>query len=309
MRLLVGDYRSWQVPHESTAVTVGVYDGVHLGHRAVLAELGAHSGDLPQVVVTFDIHPAAITNPDNVPRLIATRQQTIELLALAGADMVALLRFDEELRLMSPDAFVATVLVDVLHAKVVVVGNDFRFGFNRSGNVETLREIGRGSGLEVVGVELRGGDVPHSSGAIRTALAQGDVVTAAGVLGRLFELRATVVKGDGRGTSIGFPTANLAVPPAQIVPGRGVYAVSVRMGGIAHPAVANLGVRPTFGGSREVVEVHLLDFEGDLYGRDVAVEFVARLRPEQRFRSVDDLVAQIGRDVEEARGLLSEAHP
>ena len=309
MKVLRGNYEDWVPPEGGAAVAVGVYDGVHLGHRAVLARLGSRGeelGGLPLAVLTFDRHPLAVVDPARVPRALTSEAHKLELLAEAGVDLAAVLTFDDETRKLGPEDFAADVLVGALGATVVGVGSGFRFGRGRSGDVEELRTLGLGLGFYVEEIDLVGLAAPVSSTAIREAIATGDVVAAEAGLGRPFELRGTVVRGDARGAGIGFPTANLDLDPALLVPGRGVYAVWVEFeaGDPDYPGVANVGIRPTFDGTREVVEVHLLDFEGDLYGRELRVRFVARLRGEQKFDGVDALAAQIARDVAAARELL-----
>ncbi len=308
MKVLDGDFEAWVPPEGGAAVAVGVFDGVHRGHQAVLAGLtrrAAELGGLVTTVLTFDRHPLEVIAPDRAPRLLTTPQRRAELLAAAGVERLAVLTFDERVRGMTPEDFAAEVLVGALGASLVTVGADFRFGKDRSGDVTELKELGLGLGYYVEEVDLLGDGAPVSSTRIRAAVAAGDVAEAAAQLGRLFELVGEVVEGDRRGATIGFPTANLALPDNLLLPGRGVYAAWVEVGGAMHPAVVNVGVRPTFGGEREMVEAHLLDFDGDLYGRELSVRFVARLRDEQRFAGVDELVAQIGRDVVAGRARLA----
>jgi riboflavin kinase/FMN adenylyltransferase len=291
----------------SRAVTIGVFDGVHLGHRHVfslLAERAAADGFEP-TVMTFDPHPLTVIAPEVAPRLLTSIDQRIELFASVGVRCVAVLPFDEAMRSISPAAFAGEILAGALGARLVAVGEDFRFGMNRTGNVESLTEFGAGLGFATEIVPLVGGDEPISSTRIRGLVAAGDVAEAAGLLGRSHELRGVVIRGDGRGSSIGIPTANLDIPIGMAIPRRGVYAVrSGPVGDADHPGVANIGVRPTFGGERETLEVHLLEGGRDLYGEEIAVRFVGRIRDEQRFSGIEELVAQIHRDIEAARAIL-----
>ncbi len=316
MRVLDGPHQEWPSLEAPTAVTIGVYDGVHLGHRHVITTLAdrAAADGLLVTVVTFRQHPATLLAPDRVPPQLTTIDQRLERFAAAGVDVVALLDFDESLRRLSAETFVEDVLVAGLQPRLIAVGEDFRFGFRQQGDVALLERMGTGHGFSVVPVPLVGsspesGGVPYSATAARTALGRGDLDTVSAILGRPFQVCAEVVAGDGRGRGIGFPTANLGLAPHQAVPRHGVYAVRARIGNGAAgsemmPGVANVGVRPTFGGSAEVIEVHLLDIDLPLYGEMLCVDFVARVRDEQRFDGIEALVAQIGRDVGTARRLL-----
>ncbi len=308
MKVLDGDFEAWVPPEGGAAVAVGVFDGVHRGHQAVLAGLArraAELGGLVTTVLTFDRHPLEVIAPDRAPRLLTTPQRRAELLAAAGVERLAVLTFDERVRGMTPEDFAADVLVGALGASLVTVGADFRFGKDRSGDVTELKELGLGLGYYVEEVDLLGDGAPVSSTRIRAAVAVGDVAAAAAQLGRPFELAGEVVEGDRRGATIGFPTANLALAENLLLPARGVYAAWAAVGADAHQAVVNVGVRPTFGGERETVEAHLLDFAGDLYGQVLRLRFVARLRDERRFDGVDELAAQIGRDVAAGRAALA----
>lgn len=308
MKLLEGSYESWVPPEGGAAVTVGVYDGVHRGHQAVLAHLRTRAdelGGLPVVVLTFDRHPLELLAPDRAPKLITTLDAKIQLLAAQGVDAVAVLGFDDDVRTLDADDFVADVLVGALGATVVAVGADFRFGLGRRGDVESLRDLGLGLGYFVEEVGLLGDETPISSTTIRAALAAGDVDDAAGLLGRPFSLTGEVVEGDKRGRSIGFPTANIVPPERLAVPADGVYTADVDTVHGRHPAVVNIGVRPTFGGGARVVEAHLLDVDLELYGTRIEIHFIGRLRGERRFEGVDALVAQIGKDVDEGRTRLT----
>ena len=298
-----------------TAVTIGAYDGVHLGHQAVLRELrrrATEAGGLRSVVVTFDRHPASVVRPESAPRLLTDIDQKLEVLRATGdVDEVRVVPFDHARSQEEPEDFVREVLVDALAARVVVVGEDFHFGRRRRGNVALLARLGAEWGFETVGlglVDVPGLDGPVSSTAIRGLVAAGDVAGAAHLLGREYELRGTVVRGDQRGRTLGYPTANVALDPVLLLPGLGIYAGWYeRPDGTVHAAAVSVGRRPTFldgDGAVPVLEAYLLDFDGDLYGEAARVRFAARLRDEERFDSVDALVAQMARDVDDARTLL-----
>lgn len=262
-------------------------------------------GGLPLGAVTFDRHPLATIAPERTPQLITTPEERLVLFEQTGLDFAAVLTFDEAVRALPPDEFVERVLAGGLGARLVVVGNGFRFGLNAAGDVDELRRLGDHFGFSVRAVALLETESgPISSSAIRQAVAAGDVRTAAAMLGRPFTRSGRVVAGDRRGADIGFPTANLEIRPGLLRPGRGVYTARALIDAEWIPAVVNIGVRPTFDGAREVVEAHLLDFSADLYGRDLVIEFIDRLRAEQRFDSVGALVEQIGRDVESARARM-----
>ena len=296
-----------------TAVTIGAYDGVHLGHRALLADLVARAGaaGLSPVVVTFDRHPASVVRPESAPPLLTDLDQKLELLAECGIERTLVVPFDRARADESAEDFVREVLVETLEARLVVVGEDFHFGNRRRGNVALLRELGREHGFEVVGVRLTGEDLaPVSSTRIRSLVAVGDVVGAAALLGRPHEVRGPVVHGDGRGASeLGFPTANLEVSTDIALPAHGIYAGYYRRpDGTGYLAAISVGRRPTFydpASASVLVEAYLLHFEGDLYGELGRVSFVRRLRDERQFDSVDALIAQMHDDVADTERLLT----
>ncbi|MDQ3033978.1 MAG: bifunctional riboflavin kinase/FAD synthetase [Myxococcota bacterium] len=305
----------------SSAVVPGNHDGVHAGHRALIAEARrrAERASLEVVALTFDPHPLTVLTPERAPVPLTTIERRKELLRDAGADDVVVARFDAAYASRPPDEFVEHVLLRDLSAKVIVVGPDFRFGAARTGTIERLRELGAQHELEigeVAPVELEGiGRV--SSTRIREALREGDVERAAVMLGRVHELAGTVIEGNRRGRTIGFPTANLDADPI-LMPADGVYAVVARViapeplaarhGGALLRGVANLGTRPTFAAGRSV-EVHLFDFEGDLYGARLRVGFAHRLRGERKFDGIDALREQIARDAASARAQLAGEDP
>jgi len=304
------------VVSDGSVVTIGAYDGVHHGHRKVLQlvrELADARG-LDAVCVTFDRHPAEVVRPETAPKLLTSLDHKLELLVDADlVDIVAVLAFDEGRSKESAEDFVHEVLVGLLGARLVVVGADFHFGHRRGGNVALLERMGADLGFEVIGLGLVAPEsdpvhAPYSSTRVRHRLAAGDVEGAVDLLGRPHEVRGTVVEGDRRGRELGFPTANVALAPATCLPADGIYAGRVRLADdTLHPAAISLGRRPTFYADQEysLLEAFLLDFDGDLYGQEVAVQFVAHLRGEQRFDSVDDLVAQMHRDCDRAREILA----
>jgi riboflavin kinase/FMN adenylyltransferase len=308
MRVLRNEPAGWSPPAGGTAVTIGVFDGVHTGHREVIELLrrrAAAMGNLPTALVTFDPHPLAVIAPERAPRMLTTLEQRLEVLEDAGLDVVAVIPFDEGIRNLVPDDFVRLVLAEGLAARLVTVGEDFRFGRDRAGDVDALRRLGDHYGFEVdVADLLIEGDAVVSSTLIRHWVATGDVEEAARAMGRRFELRGTVVAGAHRGAGLGFPTANLAVSNEVILPARGVYAALAGIGGVAHPAVVNVGVRPTFDGTEVTIEAHLLGFDGDLYGQRMRLGFAGRIRDEMRFSGPDELVSRIRDDIDEARRLL-----
>lgn len=307
MRVLSGSPAAWDPGDERRAVAIGVFDGVHRGHRAVLGDMvrTARDDGLVPAVLTFDPHPRAVVAPDRAPKLLTTVPQRVGLLGSLGVEVVAVADFDEDLRRLSPEAFASDLLVGALGASSVTIGADFRFGMGRAGDAAGLVDLGDRLGFEVTVVALVGGDDPVSSSRIRALLAAGEVAEAAEALGRAHEVAGLVVHGDGRGATIGVPTANIDLPPMLAVPGRGVYAVMASAdGAVWMPGVANIGVRPTFDGEAERLEVHLLDTDVDLYGRTLRVRFIARIRDEMRFDGVDALVAQIRGDIDVARALL-----
>lgn len=299
-------------------MTIGAYDGVHLGHRALLADLStrAEAAGLTTVVVTFDRHPASVVRPASAPKQLTGLDEKLELLAACGIDRTLVVPFDEKRAAESAEDFVKEILVDELEARLVVVGEDFHFGHGRRGNVALLRQLGGTYGFDVAGVRLTGdGRDAVSSTRIRALLGEGDVDGAARLLGRPHEVRGPVVRGDGRGgPELGFPTANLAVPDDIALPADAVYAGHFRRAdGTVYRAAISVGRRPTFyepGTAPVLVEAYLLGFDGDLYGEDAAVSFAHRLRDEQRFESIEALVAQMRADVEATERVLASAeHP
>jgi riboflavin kinase/FMN adenylyltransferase len=312
--LIVTDLDRCPWTGERAVITIGAYDGVHLGHRVVIdqvrrraAELGAKS-----VVVTFDRHPASVVRPESAPRLLTGAEQKMELLESTGIDAVVIVPFDTDQAAESPESFVDRVLVQCLKTRVIVVGEDFHFGRHRDGNVDLLRKIGVEADFDVEPVQLvqrlDGIDEPVSSTAIRRALAGGDIQRANSMLGRPYEVCGEVFSGDQRGRLLGFPTANVAVPSGMCLPADGVYAgVYERPNGDVYGCAINLGRRPTFyeHADASLLEAHLLDVDVELYGETARVRFEHFLRSERKFDGVDALIVQLGLDVSSARDLLA----
>lgn len=302
-----------------SVVTVGTFDGVHRGHWAVLQEIGrrARATGRRAVLVTFHPHPLRIVRPEVAPPLLTTPDEKKEILAESGLDWAVFVHFTPALSRLSPRAFVEEVLVGRIGVGELVIGYDHGFGRGRSGDADTLREIGRdlGFAVDVVGpVELGGESI--SSTRIRAAVQDARLDDARAGLGRPYAFRGVVVRGEGRGRALGFPTANLRVgSPDKLLPPPGVYAVrGVLPGGVLPggkaaggtvPGALHIGPRPTFRGSPPSVELHLIDFDRDLYGEVVRVDLVRRLREIRPFGSPEALVAQLARDVEEARRVLA----
>lgn len=318
---IVRDIEPWPAPTGGSVVTIGAYDGVHRGHVAVISLVRALADEhgLATAVVTFDQHPASVVRPGSAPALLCDLDQKLELLAATGVDRTVIVHFDEVRAKESAEDFVASTLVEGLDARLVVVGSDFHFGHERRGNVAMLEELGARSGfgvrpLELVGTDGRpaGGAAKVSSTAIRAALRGGDLAAANDMLGRSHEVRGTVGHGDKRARHLGYPTANVEVDERICLPADGIYAGwTERADGSRHPTAISLGRRPTFYDDQPVslLEAHLLDIDPaspplDLYGEQLRVSFETRLRDEERFDSVEALVAQMGRDCDRARTVL-----
>ena len=295
---------------EGSVVTVGMFDGVHRGHRALLDRVAAEAAarGVPAAAVTFDRHPLAVLRPGSEPPLLTTLDRKVELLGEAGVAVVLVLEFTRELSEVGAEAFATEVLFDGLAARAVVVGENFRVGHKAAGEPALLAAVGRPRGIEVVAVPLQThhGEVVSST-RVRAELASGDVAAAAASLSRPYAVEGVVVAGDRRGGPLlGVPTANLEVPAGIATPGDGVYAgrLTDLADPIARPAAVSVGTNPQFGTERRV-EAHVLDFDGDLYGHRVSVGFSHRLRGQATFADLDELIAQIHADIAEARRLLS----
>lgn len=293
--------------HQATVATIGFFDGVHLGHRAVISATVAAARDegVPAVAVTFDRHPREVLTPDRVPRLLTTVDRKAGLIQETGIDVLVVLEFTEEFSRWPAERFMSEVLRDGLHAVRCVVGANFTFGYKALGTFATLATQGERFGFRADAVEIQqAGERPISSSSIREALSRGDLEWPRVALGRRFVLDGTVVSGAGRGRGLGYPTANLQTWPRLLLPGQGVYAGAVGFGGERHTAAIDVGTNPTFGTEPLHVESYLLDFDGDLVGREMAVEFWAYLRPEVRFETPDDLVRAIDEDVRRTRDIV-----
>jgi riboflavin kinase / FMN adenylyltransferase len=296
---------------EGSVVTVGTFDGVHCGHQALLTATRRIADDVgaPAVVVTFDRHPASVVRPESAPRLLTTLTQRLELVAAHGIDYVHVLRFDEDRSLEPPVEFLQEIVVGTWHARVAVEGENFHFGHRRRGDMSLLEEVGARFGFKVHTVPLVYNDeleTAVSSGLVRAALAHADVDSARRMLGRDYEIQGVVEHGDGRGRQIGFPTANVAVPGDLQLPADGVYAGWYeRPDGATHRTAISIGRRPTFYAENGLllVEAHLLDFDDDLYFEYARVRVSAWLRGQTRFGSIEDLTAQLERDVATTRRL------
>jgi riboflavin kinase/FMN adenylyltransferase len=303
------------LPHDlkGGVVVIGNFDGVHRGHQALIAQAGeiARARNLPLVALTFEPHPRQVFAPDTPPFRLTPFRSKARLLSELGVDVLAALRFAPSLYGKSAEEFVQDVLVTGLGAREVVVGYDFVFGSKRGGDVELLKRLGADGGFSVTTLDpVMHGDDVCSSTIIRVNLETGRAERAAELLGHWWQVQGHVRHGDRRGRQLGFPTANLTLPPAALTPALGVYAVHFGLENgekvIWHPGVANLGTRPTFDGSAVVLEVHLFDFDGDIYGRHARVAFVAHLRAERKFNGLEEIKAQIATDSAQARELLKD---
>jgi riboflavin kinase/FMN adenylyltransferase len=290
-------------------VSIGVFDGVHRGHQALMRLVVEKAKELnaTPAVVTFSRHPLAVIAPGSEPPLITTIGQRARVMGGVGIRALVVLEFDDRMRHMSPEEFVRSVLVDGLGCVHVVVGANFRFGHQQAGTIETLSDLGArfGFGVTIFALQLDRGDEVVSSSLIRKHIAEGAMEQVTEELDRPFVLEGTVEHGSSRGHDLGFPTANLAVHDHMILPKLGVYVGWMRWKGDRYPAVTNVGVNPTFGDrDSPIVEAYIIDFDQDLYGETIEIEFTHRLRDELRFSNVDDLITQMHADVEQARALL-----
>ncbi|MDE3154464.1 MAG: bifunctional riboflavin kinase/FAD synthetase [Acidobacteriota bacterium] len=293
----------WRHP----VLALGNFDGLHRGHMKIIERVRRVAGERgsTSVVMTFDPHPPRVVRPDKAPPLLMTKAQKLEAIARAGIEGCAIIRFTPELSQWSPEVFVATVLVEWLHVAEVWVGANFLFGHDRAGNYSLLRVLGARFGFRAEKIDpVRYKEFVVSSTRVRRLISEGRVDEAGALLGHQYYIDGVVETGDQRGRQIGFPTANLRTENEQLPPD-GVYATTTAIEEIIHPSVTNIGVRPTFGESRRVIETHVLGFDGDLYGRPVRLSFVQRLRDERRFESVDALRDQIAADVTRARALFA----
>ncbi|HEX9754661.1 MAG TPA: riboflavin biosynthesis protein RibF [Gemmatimonadales bacterium] len=296
------------LPEAGAVVTVGSFDGVHRGHVAVLREITARARatERASLLVTFQPHPMEVVNPAAAPPLITTPLERLEMLAQTTLDYVAILRFDDHLRALAPEAFVTEVLLRRYRMRELVIGEDHGFGRGREGDVGLLRTLGveQGFAVDVVPPVPDASGTPISSSRIRRAVAGGDLTLAARLLGRPFQLTGRVVRGAGRGQGLGVPTINLAVPPRKLLPPDSVYAAWVEWPGGRNGAMLNQGPRPTVGDPTRTIEAHLFGFEGVLYGAWVRIEWVRRIRDVQRFPSLEALREQLARDRVAAETIL-----
>lgn len=295
-------------PFRRPVITIGNFDGVHLGHQTLFQKVKERARAVAgqSVVITFDPHPIKLMRPDKKLPLLTTTAQKIKLLTDLDLDVIIVQPFSPEFGAMPAREFVQHYLVQRLGAQEVVIGHDYRFGRNREGNIELLQTLGAEFGFPVHVVDaIQLKDTVVSSTLIRNLINDGQVLAAQNFLGRSYEVTGEVVRGQGRGARLlGFPTANLAVNNGLLVPGAGIYAVRVELRGRIYPGVANLGTCPTFGNQEMSLEVFLMDFDQDIYGERLAVQFVQRLRDEQRFADVPALVTQIKKDVAAARQIV-----
>jgi riboflavin kinase / FMN adenylyltransferase len=312
-----------QIPpgYGPSVVTLGNFDGVHKGHRAVLNTVverarACRSGGpdgAQAVAVTFDPHPVAVLHPERAPQIITSSEQRLDLLAATGLDAVLVMEFTRDLALWTPERFVVEVFVKALGASVVVVGEDTRFGVRNSGNVDTLRQLGAEHGFEVLALADIGEGGRWSSSRVRALVTAGNVATAAEILGRPHRVSGEVVHGDHRGRELGYPTANLSQESEGLIPSDGVYVGRLIRPMLPDsdpdrvlPAAISIGTNPTFAGTQRRVEAYVLDrTDLDLYSEHVVFEFIEHLRPTEKFDSIDDLLVQIAKDVEHARVVLS----
>jgi riboflavin kinase / FMN adenylyltransferase len=307
-----------------TVVTIGMYDGVHRGHQTLIGAAVARARTMrrPSLLLTFDPHPAEVIRPGSHPAILTSLDRKAELVAGLGVDAMCVLPFTPDFMRLPPETFTHTVLVEHLHAAQVVVGQNFTYGFKAAGTVDTLVAEGRRFGFAVEGVPLAnvgsddGDEVTISSTYIRACVAAGDMVSAARALGRPHRVDGVVVRGDRRGRALGYPTANVETPPFTAIPADGVYAGHLvtrdpRTGASRErfPAAISVGTNPTFQGSRRTVEGFVLDWDGDLYGEHVGVEFVERLRAMARFPDVEALRAAMAEDVERTRAIAGASTP
>lgn len=300
-------------PLHHPVVTIGNFDGVHLGHQTLFHKVKERSRALggPAVVITFDPHPIKLMRPDKQLPQLTTTEQKIRLLSALDLDILIVHPFSLEFGSLPAREFIQTYLVERLGAHEVVIGHDYRFGRNREGNIALLQALGAEFGFPVHVVDaIQINHVVVSSTLIRNLIKGGQVQAAQEFLGRPYEITGTVIAGHGRGARLlGFPTANIASDNGLLVPGRGIYAVWVETGGQRYLGVANIGTCPTFDNQELSLEVYLLDFDQDIYGERLAVQFMERLRDEQRFTDVPALVAQIQKDVAAARQILGTVSP
>ncbi len=293
---------------KNPAITIGNFDGVHKGHQTLFQRVKQCAEELngESAVVTFDPHPLKVLSPDKVLSFITSHRQKLDLIASCGIDATIVIPFDHEFSRMSASEFVKTVIVEKIGARAIVVGPDYRFGHGREGGIPYLKQLGAQYGFKVETVS--GTTMNHtvvSSTAIRQMIVNGNIREANKLLGRFFEVSGTVISGRKRGVKLGFPTANIQMPPLASPP-PGVYVIEAEVEGKRYGGAANLGYNPTFGDTELTLEAHLFDFDRDIYGKVITIRFIDRLRDEKRFSGPDELAAQIGHDVDTAKKMLAE---
>jgi riboflavin kinase/FMN adenylyltransferase len=306
--LLITDLKGITVPFTKSVITLGNFDGLHLGHQELVRRVIGRAKELEacSIVVTFRPHPLKILAPEKCPPLISIYEEKIKLFEKLGLDVLVKIPFTLEFAKMSPEDFVTGILCGMLGAKEIFVGFNYRFGRRREGNITTLKALGEKLGFavrEVDQVSLYGEVI--SSTKIRHLLREGAVEHAARLLGRTYAITGIVITGDGRGKNLGFPTANIASKHA-IIPAHGVYAVRLSVRDRFYDGIANIGMRPTFGKNALAIEVHVFDFNEDIYGEEISLYFIGKIREEKKFGGAGELIRQIREDVETAKGMLAE---
>ena len=300
--------RKTEGPGTSSVVTIGVFDGVHLGHQAIMSQVrfAAQELGVRSVAVTFDRNPQELVHPSHPVPYICTLRQKLALIEQQGIDAALVLPLERKLLDMPAEQFVTEILHGKLCAVKLVVGANFRFGKGRAGSAQLLKKMGKELGFEVTAVpQVMADGRTVSSTAIRRLIMEGKIEFANWMLGRPFSLEGTVVAGEEIGRTLGYPTANIQPAERQIVPGKGVYAVATSLEGRRWAGVANIGIRPTVGGQKSSIEVYILDFSGKIYGRELEVDFLHRLRDEVKFPDAEALKAQIASDVQQAKQMIA----
>lgn len=302
-------YQETSLKLTGSVVTIGNFDGIHIGHQAILrqARVEADRMQVSVVVVSFEPHPGKVLFPQKAPEIIKTNKQKRDLLRANGVDYYFVLQFTPEFSRMEPESFIEDILVGTLGASAILVGEGFAFGRKRRGNVAMLREMGKNLGFEVVPVqhvEVDGETV--SSSRIRTLLKNGRIRQANRLLGRRYYMEGIVIRGERLGRKLGYPTANM-LSENELVPMLGVYTSHTTVGGIRYDSVTNIGLKPTFGGQKIIVETHLFDFDDEIYGERIRVEYLSFIRPEVKFERVEDLVAEIANDCDIAHRVISDS--
>lgn len=295
----------------SSVVTIGNFDGVHRGHREVFTRVRRQADllSVPAVVVTFDPHPLKVLDPDRAPKLITTQRQKRALIAESDIDLLLIIPFSRAFAATTASEFVRTVLCRCLGVRSLVIGHDYAFGRGREGDEALLGHLGKELGFDLISLDPLGdGELLFSSSAVRRLIGQGAVADVVAMLGRCHRIAGQVVKGRKIGRSLGFPTANI-VTDNELIPADGVYAVWVEVKGELHQGACSIGANPTFEGGKHTIEAFLFDFFEDLYGEEIVVHFAGRLRDIARFSDAGELMAQIARDVEQCRGILSAGLP